>query len=244
MDIYSLSNPELVQAFKNKDKELIKEISSKSIFLIPVKNKDNINKIAFESMMDSQKKYYLPIFIKMADIKANPMIKGKEILIAHFGMIETLLKNSDKVDGIVINPCTMDYKIDKKESFEICSLYHKNEDKLDFEPDFYKPEKFTMADFKSQEPIPRAEVLVNIVDYLKNTTIKKAYVKVKPVGDKLQYKIYIDYNRNELSFINELEFIINKSLEDNEIYEILNTKQGINAKTIKFMKPIYEKKKK
>lgn len=242
MDVYSLSNPELVQAYKNKNKELIMEISSKSIFLIPVKNKNNINKISFESMMDSNKKYYLPIFINMADIKANPMIKGKEILIAHFGMIETLLKNNNKIDGIVINPCTMDYKLTKQESFEICSLYHKNEDKLDFEPDFYKQETYTMADLKPKEPIPRAEVLVDVVEYLKKTTIKKAYIKVNPIGDKLQYKLYIDYNRNELSFINELEFILNKSLNENEIYEILNSKQGRNVKMVKFMKPIYEKK--
>lgn len=244
MDIYSLTNQELVKAFKNKDKELIKDISSKSIFLIPIKNKNNINKIAFESMMDSNKKIYLPLFINMADMKANKMIKGKEILIAHFGIIETLLKNTDKIDGIVINPCTMDCKLTKEESIEICSLYHKNEDKLDFEPDFYKPEKTVMADLKPQEPIPRAEVIVNVVEYLKKTTIKKAYIKVKPVGNKLQYKLYINYNNNELSFIHELEFILEKSLNENEIYEILSTKQGSNAKAIKFMKPIYEKKKK
>lgn len=242
-NVYNLSNQELVNAFKQKDIESVKKISSKSIFLIPVKDKNNINKIGFEAMMDNTKSLYLPIFINMADIEVNKMIKGKQILIAHFGMIEAILNNNNNLKGIVINPCTMDCKLDRKDSLEICSLYHQNEDKLDFEPDFYQKETFTMADLKPKEPMPRAEIIVSVVDYLKNTTIKKAYLKVKPIGDKLNYQFIIDYNKKEQSFIDELTYIIEKLLQEKEMFEIKNAKQGINSKIIRFLKPIYEKNK-
>ena len=171
MNVYDLHNEELIKAFKEKNYDLLKQISSNSIFLIPVKDKNNIDKIAFESMMDSNKDCYLPLFIKMADMKAAPLIKGKQVLIAHFGMIELILKNHPKLKGIVINPCTMDYKINMKESFEICDLYHKNEKKLDFNVEFYKPESFTMADFKKGNITINSELILTVTNYLKTTSI-------------------------------------------------------------------------
>lgn len=242
-DVYNLFNLDLVEAFKKKDIESIKQISSKSIFLIPVKDKNDIKKISIETMMDNKKSLYLPIFINMADVESNKMIKGKQILIAHFGMIEQILKNNQELKGIVINPCTMDCKLNRIDSLEICDLYNKNESKLNFEPDFYKKESFTMADLKTKELIPRAEIIVGVVDYLKNTTIKKAYLKIKPIGDKLNYKFFIDYNKKEQSFIDELCYIIEKLLQEKETFEILNAKKGMNVKTVRFLKPIYEKRK-
>lgn len=242
-NVYDLKNVELVKAFKSNDIEKLKEIASKSIFLIPVKDKNNINKIAVEAMMDSLKDLYLPIFINMADIDLNKMIKGKNVLIAHFGMIETILNNNEKFKGIVINPCTMDCKLTRKESFDICSLYHKNEDKLDFDMEFYKKEKFTMSDLKQESIVPRANIIMNIVNYLKKTSIKKAYLRISQVGSKLHYKIYIDYIKKEQSFVDELSYIIENLLNENESFELLNAKLGINSKIVKNLKPIYEKKK-
>lgn len=242
-NVYDLKNVELVKAFKSNDIEKLKEIASKSIFLIPVKDKNNINKIAVEAMMDSLKDLYLPIFINMADIDLNKMIKGKNVLIAHFGMIETILNNNEKFKGIVINPCTMDCKLTRKESFDICSLYHKNEDKLDFDMEFYKKEKFTMSDLKQESIVPRANIIMNIVNYLKKTSIKKAYLRISQVGNKLHYKIYIDYIKKEQSFVDELSYIIENLLNENESFELLNAKLGINSKIVKNLKPIYEKKK-
>ena len=242
-NVYDLKNVELVKAFKSNDIEKLKEIASKSIFLIPVKDKNNINKIAVEAMMDSLKDLYLPIFINMADIDLNKMIKGKNVLIAHFGMIETILNNNEKFKGIVINPCTMDCKLTRKESFDICSLYHKNEDKLDFDMEFYKKEKFTMSDLKQESIVPRANIIMNIVNYLKKTSIKKAYIRISQVGNKLHYKIYIDYIKKEQSFVDELSYIIENLLNENESFELLNAKLGINSKIVKNLKPIYEKKK-
>lgn len=242
-NVYDLKNVELVKAFKSNDIEKLKEIASKSIFLIPVKDKNNINKIAVETMMDSLKDLYLPIFINMADIDLNKMIKGKNVLIAHFGMIETILNNNEKFKGIVINPCTMDCKLTRKESFDICSLYHKNEDKLDFDMEFYKKEKFTMSDLKQESIVPRANIIMNIVNYLKKTSIKKAYLRISQVGNKLHYKIYIDYIKKEQSFVDELSYIIENLLNENESFELLNAKLGINSKIVKNLKPIYEKKK-
>lgn len=242
-NVYDLKNVELVKAFKSNDIEKLKEIASKSIFLIPVKDKNNINKIAVETMMDSLKDLYLPIFINMADIDLNKMIKGKNVLIAHFGMIETILNNNEKFKGIVINPCTMDCKLTRKESFDICSLYHKNEDKLDFDMEFYKKEKFTMSDLKQESIVPRANIIMNIVNYFKKTSIKKAYLRISQVGNKLHYKIYIDYIKKEQSFVDELSYIIENLLNENESFELLNAKLGINSKIVKNLKPIYEKKK-
>ena len=242
-NVYDLKNVELVKAFKSNDIEKLKEIASKSIFLIPVKDKNNINKIAVETMMDSLKDLYLPIFINMADIDLNKMIKGKNVLIAHFVMIETILNNNEKFKGIVINPCTMDCKLTRKESFDICSLYHKNEDKLDFDMEFYKKEKFTMSDLKQESIVPRANIIMNIVNYLKKTSIKKAYLRISQVGNKLHYKIYIDYIKKEQSFVDELSYIIENLLNENESFELLNAKLGINSKIVKNLKPIYEKKK-
>lgn len=242
-NVYDLKNVELVKAFKSNDIEKLKEIASKSIFLIPVKDKNNINKIAVEAMMDSLKDLYLPIFINMADIDLNKMIKGKNVLIAHFGMIETILNNNEKFKGIVINPCTMDCKLTRKESFDICSLYHKNEDKLDFDMEFYQKEKFTMSDLKQESIVPRTDIIMNIVNYLKKTSIKKAYLRISQVGNKLHYKIYIDYIKKEQSFVDELSYIIENLLNENESFELLNAKLGINSKIVKNLKPIYEKKK-
>lgn len=244
INVYELCNPKLIRAFKNKDIENLKEITSKSIFLIPVKNKSNINKISFEAIMDSSKNLYLPIFINMTDVEMNNMIKGKQILIAHFGMIETILKNNTNLNGIVINAGTMDYKINKKDSLDICYLYHKNKDKLTFKPDFYQSEKFSMADLKPKNPIPRAEILVKVVEYMKKTNIKKVYLKVKNIGDKLCYNFYIDYNKSDQSFIDELTYIIQKLLNEKEDFVILNAKKGINSKIIRYLKPIYEKNRK
>lgn len=242
-NVYNLKNVELIKAFKSNDIEKLKEIASKSIFLIPVKDKNNINKIAVEAIMDSLKDLYLPIFINMADIDLNKMIKGKNVLIAHFGMIETILNNNEKFKGIVINPCTMDCKLTRKESFDICSLYHKNEDKLDFDMEFYQKEKFTMSDLKQESIVPRANIIMNIVNYLKKTSIKKAYLRISQVGNKLHYKIYIDYIKKEQSFVDELSYIIENLLNENESFELLNAKLGINSKIVKNLKPIYEKKK-
>lgn len=241
-NVYDLKNKELVKAFKSKDFERLKEIASTSTFLIPVKDKNNINKIAVEAIMDSLKDVYLPIFINMYDIDVNKMIKGKNILIAHFGMIETILKNNEKFKGIVINPCTMDCKLTRKESFEICSLYHKNENKLDFDMEFYQKEKFTMNEFKKETLIPRSEIVISLIDYLKKTTIKNAYIRMSPIGNKLHYKIYIDYTKHEQSFIDELTYIIDNLLIENESFEILNAKLGLNSKIVKNLKPIYQRK--
>lgn len=244
INVYNLFNEELINAFKHKDMNLVKEISSNSIFLIPVKDKNNINKIAFESMMDSKKDLYLPLFINMKNVEQNKMIKGKQILIAHFGMVETILNNHPQLKGIVINPCSMDCKLDRQESLDICKLYHKNENKLTFEADFYQPEKTTMADLKPKTLTPRSEVVVKVVNYLNTTTIKSAYVTLKTIGDKLHYNFIIPYNtRNEQSFIDELMYILEKEMQEKETFEISNGKQGISAKTIKFLKPIYVKKK-
>lgn len=241
MNVYDLTNRELVQAFKNKNHDEVLEISSKSIFLIPVQNKNKIEKIAFESIMDSERNLYLPLFINMADIDTNPMIKGKQVLIAHFGMIEEILNAHPKLYGICINPCTMDCKLDRTESYKICSLYHQNEDKLTFEPDFYKKESISMADMAIKKPVPRSEVIISVVNYLKGTIIKKAYLTVKPVGDKLHYKFYIDYNNKETSYIDELDILIKKLMQENESFEILSTKNKMNEKMVRFLKPIYKK---
>lgn len=241
INVYDLSNKELVKAFKNKNYDEIFEISSKSIFLIPVQDKNRIDKIAFESMMDSQKHLYLPLFINMADVNANRMIKGKQILIAHFGMIEEILNAHSNLYGICINPCTMDCKLNRTDSYKICTLYHENENKLTFEPDFYKSETFTMADLKPKVPNPRAEIIISVVDYLKTTTIKKAYLSVKTENNKLHYKFFIDYNVKEQSYIDELNIKIGKIIEENESFEIVNAKQKLNAKIVLRMKPIYKK---
>jgi hypothetical protein len=242
-DVYNLSNHELVSAFKKKDYKSLKSIASKSIFLIPVKNKDNINKIAFEAMMDSTKSLYLPIFINMADMRENKMIKGRQVLIAHFGMIETILKNNPKLTGIVINAGTMDCKLNMEESFEICSLYQQLENKgeIDFEPEYYKPESFTMADLKPKVLMPRLEVSLPFLEYIKKTPIRKAYLRVQMVGGKLNYTFYLDYNKQDQSFVDELMFILDEAIDPNETYEILNAKQGANVKSVKFLKPIYVK---
>lgn len=241
-NVYDLTNRELVNAFKAKEHDSILEISSKSIFLIPVQNKNRIDKIAFESMMDSEKHLYLPIFINMADIDTNPMIKGKQVLIAHFGMIEEILNAHPKLYGICINPCTMDCKLNRTESYKICNLYHQNEDKLTFEPDFYKKETTNMAALLPKQPSPRSEVIVSVVNKLKTTTIKKAYLTVKPVGNKLHYKFYIDYNTKEQSYIDELNIFIINLMQETETFEILSTKPKMNEKMVRFLKPIYTKK--
>lgn len=241
-NVYDLTNRELVNAFKKKEHDSILEIASKSIFLIPVQNKNRIEKIAFESMMDSEKHLYLPIFINMADIDTNPIIKGKQVLIAHFGMIEQILNAHSKLYGICINPCTMDCKLDRTESYKICNLYHQNENKLEFEPDFYKKETTNMADLLPKQPSPRSEVIVSFVNKLKTTTIRKAYLTVKPVGNKLHYKFYLDYNTKEISYIDELNSLIHELLNETETYEILCTRQKMNEKMVRFLKPIYTKK--
>lgn len=241
MNVYDLSNKELIQAFKNKNHDEVLETSSKSIFLIPVQNKNKIEKIAFESMMDSEKHLYLPIFINMADIDTNPMIKGKQVLIAHFGMIKQILDAHPKLYGICINPCTMDCKLNRTESYKICSMYHQNENKLTFEPNFYKKEVVNMSDILPKQPTPRSEVIVSVVEYLKGTTIKKAYLTVKLIGNKLHYKFYIDYNRKENSYIDELQILIEKWMQENETFEVLSTKSKMNEKMVRFLKPIYKK---
>ncbi len=242
VNVYDLTNKELVRAFKDKNHDLILEIASKSIFLIPVQNKNRIEKIAFESMMDSEKHLYLPIFINMADIDTNPMIKGKQVLIAHFGMIEQILNAHPKLYGICINPCTMDCKFDRTESYHICNMYYQNEDKLEFEPDFYKKEVVNMSSLTSKQPVPRSEVIVSVVNKLKTTTIKKAYLTVKTVGNKLHYKFFINYNAKEQSYIDELNIFIQNLMQENETFEILSTKPKMNEKLIRFLKPIYTKK--
>ena len=240
VNVYNLSNPELIQAFKKNDMEKVKQIVGSSTFLIPIKNKDNIHKISFESIMNSKKELYLPLFINMADVEMNPMIKGKQILIAHFGMIDTILNNNKNLKGIVINPHTMNCIISRNESKEILEYYHQSG--INFEPDFYQKETFTMADLKPEPLMPRSEVVISIINYLETTPIKKAYINVKKLGNKLHYQIYLQYGNNDKSFVEELHFKVEKLLDEKESFEIQNIKEKKYAKLVQYLKPVYEKK--
>lgn len=44
------------------------------------------------------------------------------------------------------------------------------------------------------------------------------------------------------SFIDELTYIIDNLLIENESFEILNAKLGLNSKIVKNLKPIYQRK--
>ena len=241
MDIYNLSNSALVEAFKTRDMETLKKVASKSIFLIPVKNKNNVEKISSEVMVDSKNEYYLPLFINMADMKAAKLIKGRQVLVAHFGMIETILKNTSKLTGIVINPCTMDCRFSLKEANEISSLYKGLEDKPMFEEEFHEQEITKMSDYKKRPLEIREELSLTLQEYLKETPIKKCYVTVKMRGNKKHYQFILDYSNKDAACVAELQAYLETVLVEDEEFELSSTKSGLLRKLTKSLTPIYQK---